>query len=147
MARPGARRDPRVDRYVAAARPFARPVLRHLRAVVHAGCPGVAETIKWGMPAFEHHGLLCFMAAFTAHAAFGFHRGEALAGVEVNREAMGHFGRLTAVADLPPRAALVRLVRRAAAVNEAVAAARAAARATRGPRPGARRRAAAPRRR
>jgi hypothetical protein len=67
------KKDPRVNAYTAEAAPFARPVLKHLRKVVHTGCPAVEETIKWGMCRhFLHAGILCRMAAFTAHCAFGF---------------------------------------------------------------------------
>ena len=67
-----ATKDPRVDAYIASAAPFARPILKRLRALVHEGCPEVVETIKWKMPAFEHAGPLCGMAAFKAHCVFGF---------------------------------------------------------------------------
>ena len=63
-------RDNRIDAYIAKSAPFARPILRHLRAVIHAGCPEVAETLKWGMPSFTYHGILCGFAAFKAHCAF-----------------------------------------------------------------------------
>jgi len=39
-------RDPRVDACIRKAEPFARPILAHLREVVHAGCPDVEEAIK-----------------------------------------------------------------------------------------------------
>ena len=68
-------RDPRIDAYIAKAEPFARPILEHLRALVHATCPDADETIKWGMPFFVSGGAsLCHMAAFKQHAAFGFWR-------------------------------------------------------------------------
>src|SRR5215216_3538687 len=60
-------RDPRVDAYIERAAPFAQPVLRHLREVVHAACPDVTETLKWSMPSFMYEGILCGMAAFKAH--------------------------------------------------------------------------------
>jgi hypothetical protein len=110
--------DPRVDAYVARAAPFARPILLHLRAVVHAAVPDVEETIKWGFPHFQHRGMLCSMAAFQGHCAFGFWKGKLLLGDGASEEAMGQFGRIGSVRDLPPRAALVRLVKRAAALNE-----------------------------
>ena len=69
-------KDSRVDAYVAKAAPFAQPILAHLRAMIHAGCPAVVETIKWGHPFFEHKGVLCSMAAFKAHCAFGFWHSE-----------------------------------------------------------------------
>src|SRR4051794_31523926 len=64
--------DPRVDAYIAKSAEFARPVLERIRTDVHAACPGVEETLKWGMPTFLHKGILCMMAAFKAHCTFGF---------------------------------------------------------------------------
>jgi uncharacterized protein YdhG (YjbR/CyaY superfamily) len=65
--------DPRVDAYIAKAAPFARPILRHLRKLVHEGSPEAEETMKWSMPAFVHRGkILCGMAAFKEHCTFGF---------------------------------------------------------------------------
>ena len=64
--------DPRIDAYIAKAAPFAQPILSHLRDIVHAACPEVVETVKWGMPYFTWNGNLCHMAAFTQHCAFGF---------------------------------------------------------------------------
>jgi Bacteriocin-protection, YdeI or OmpD-Associated/Domain of unknown function (DU1801) len=48
--------DPRVDAYIANSAAFAQPILENLRATVRAACPDVQETIKWGMPFFEHGG-------------------------------------------------------------------------------------------
>jgi hypothetical protein len=113
------RKDPRVDAYIAKAAPFARPVLTHLRAVVHAAVPGVEETIKWGMPHFLHGGILCGLAAFKAHCAFYVRGAEELLGGEARGDAMGQFGRITSVADLPSKAALARILKGALARNEA----------------------------
>ena len=63
--------DPRVDEYIEKSAPFARPILRRIRDVVHTGCPEVEETMKWSFPHFMHHGILCSMASFKAHCAFG----------------------------------------------------------------------------
>ena len=95
--------DPRVDAYIARAAEFARPVLAHLRKTVHAACPDVTETIKWGMPFFVRGDRpLAFMAAFKQHCGFGFWRGRSAASGEGNAEAMGQFGRIAALRDLPP---------------------------------------------
>lgn len=119
-----ARKDPRVTAYIAAAAPFARPILREIRAAVHEGCPSVEETLKWRMPSFVHRGLMGGMAAFKAHCTLWFWRGGLLPSLGPGKGgAMGQFGRLTSAADLPPRAHLVRLVREAAALNESLAAA------------------------
>ena len=114
-------RDPRVDAYIARAPDFARPVLEHLRAVVHEACPDVQETIKWGMPSFDHHGIMAGMAAFKAHATFGFWKSSLIlddAGRSAEA-AMGQFGRITSVADLPPKRVLAGYVKQAAKLNEA----------------------------
>jgi uncharacterized protein YdeI (YjbR/CyaY-like superfamily) len=111
--------DPRIDAYIARAAPFARPVLTHLRAVVHAAVPGVEETIKWGMPHFMHGGILCGFAAFKAHCAFHVRGAEDLLGSEARADAMGQFGRITALSDLPPKATLARILKEARARNEA----------------------------
>ena len=113
-------RDPRVDAYIQDAAPFARPILRHLRTVVHAACPEVEEAIKWGMPMFTYHGILCFMAAFTQHAGFGFWKGSKVVEGRDNQSgsAMGQFGRLTEVGQLPNRRLLTAYVRKAARLNE-----------------------------
>lgn len=117
------KRDPRIDAYVARAAPFARPVLTHLRRVIHAAVPGVEETIKWGMPHFLHGGILCGFAAFKAHCAFYVRGADGLLGDDARGGAMGQFGRIGSIADLPSRAALARILKGALARNEARAAA------------------------
>lgn len=115
-----AHRDPRVDAYIARAEPFARPILEHVRALVHEGCPGVEETIKWGMPSFTHAGaILCGMAAFKRHASFGFWKHAEVVGEAPASEGMGGFGKLLTIGDLPPKRRLLACVRKAARLNEA----------------------------
>lgn len=116
-----ATRDSRVTAYIADAAPFARPILTHLRTVVHEACPAAEETLKWGMPTFMHHGILCGFAAFKAHATFGFWKGALILDAQGRpaKAAMGNFGRLTAVSDLPARRVLLGYVRQAARLNEA----------------------------
>jgi uncharacterized protein YdeI (YjbR/CyaY-like superfamily) len=111
-------KDPRVDAYIKRAAPFARPILKRLRKIVHIGCPDVEETIKWNSPFFDHKGIVCFMAAFKQHCAFGFWKGSLIFGAE-NKDAMGHFGRITSVDDLPNEKQLIGFVRKAAELNEA----------------------------
>lgn len=112
------KKDPRIDAYIETSAEFARPVLRHLRKVVHAACPRVEETIKWGMPHFEYKGLLCNMAAFKAHCVFGFWKGALVFGGEARRDAMGHFGRITSVKELPPAKTIAAYVRQAMKLND-----------------------------
>lgn len=111
------RRDPRVDAYIAKAQPFAQPILGHLRDLVHAHAPGTEEAIKWGVPHFMLAGEnLAGMAAFKAHATFGFWRDEAVTGAARKEGAMGSMGRLTSLADLPDDAELAAMIARAAAL-------------------------------
>lgn len=107
--------DSRVDSYIAARAAFARPILAWLRERVHAACPEVEESIKWSMPAFSYKGRpLAHMAAFKAHATFGFwHRDAMATGKE--GEAMGQYGRIESLDDLPGAEAFEAQVREAAA--------------------------------
>lgn len=112
-------RDPRIDAYIEKSADFAKPILRHIREVVHSAVPEVEETLKWSMPAFMHDGILCGMAAFKGHAAFNLWKGSLIVGSDTDREAMGQFGRITKVSDLPGRRVLAGYIRQAAALNEA----------------------------
>src|SRR4051812_9949122 len=108
-----AKKDPRVGAYIKRAAPFARPILKHLRKIVHAGCPDVDETIKWNFPFFERKGTICFMAAFKEHCAFGFWKGSLIFDAK-GKGAMGDFGRITSIGDLPNAKTLAGYVRKAA---------------------------------
>ena len=112
--------DPRIDSYIARQADFARPILEHLRSAVHAACPEAEETLKWGMPHFLYKGeMLAGMAAFKAHATFGFWRARDVLGeTGAERDAMGQFGRLTSVEDLPPDDALQAMIRDAMALTD-----------------------------
>lgn len=115
-----ARKDPRIDAYIAKAAPFARPILKQIRKIVHTGAPDVVETIKWSIPHFEHKGVMCGMAAFKAHCTFGFWKSELIFGAtRPSDDAAGQFGRITKLSDLPPDDVLVGYVRKAAELNEA----------------------------
>jgi uncharacterized protein YdeI (YjbR/CyaY-like superfamily) len=108
-------RNPDVDAYIERARPFARPILEHIRKRVHSAVPNIEEAKKWGAPAFMLNGkILLIMAAFKAHAALNFWRGQELRGSEADADAMGQFGRLKSVDDLPSNDELDRLIREAA---------------------------------
>ncbi|MEO6214378.1 MAG: YdeI/OmpD-associated family protein [Vicinamibacterales bacterium] len=113
-------RDQRVDTYIERAQPFSRPILRHLRKVVHTGCPDVVETMKWSFPHFDYKGIFCGMASFKEHCTFGFWKASLLEGLGgIDKEAMGQFGRIASLGDLPPERKLVALVQQAAKLNDA----------------------------
>jgi uncharacterized protein YdeI (YjbR/CyaY-like superfamily) len=111
--------DVRVDAYIDKAEPFAKPILNHIRKLVHQAVPDVRETIKWSFPHFERKGIVCSMAAFKAHCAMGFWNSSILEADQRQRTAMGQFGRLTSLKDLPADRALVALVKKAASLNDA----------------------------
>ena len=113
--------DPRVDAYIEKSRDFAKPILLHIRGVVHEACPEIVETIKWGFPHFDHKGMLCSMASFKEHCAFGFWKQSLLEAdaFPSERTAMGSFGRLTSIADLPDDETLKKLIADAMKLNEA----------------------------
>jgi len=114
-----ATRDPRIDAYIAKAQPFARPILARFRKAMHAGCPGVTETLKWSVPAFEHHGMLGGMAAFKAHCIFGFWKAPLMKTVATRKDRIGRYGRLASIDAMPGEKALIAMVKEAAALNEA----------------------------
>jgi uncharacterized protein YdeI (YjbR/CyaY-like superfamily) len=116
-------RDFRVDAYIAKSADFAKPILTHLREVVHAACPQVEETMKWSSPHFDYRGqMMCMMAGFKEHAIFGFWKGSLIAGVAPNRnnggEAMGNYGKLKSVKDLPSKKELTAFIKQAMKLND-----------------------------
>lgn len=108
-------RDARIDAYIAKAAPFARPILEHLRALVHEACTEAEETLKWSAPHFTVAGkILAGMAAFKQHVAFAVPMLDASDGDTAKRdEAMGQYGRITALSDLPAKRILVAQLRKA----------------------------------
>ncbi len=112
--------DPRIDAYIEKAAPFAQPILIHLRKLVHKACPDIVETIKWSMPIFEHKGIVCNMAAFKEHCAFGFWKQKILDtdAFPRHKSAMGSFGRITAISDLPKDKEMIELIKLAVELNE-----------------------------
>jgi uncharacterized protein YdeI (YjbR/CyaY-like superfamily) len=112
------KRDPRVDAYIEKSAGFARPILTHLRATVHGACPDVEEAMKWSFPHFLYKGMLCSMAAFKQHCAFGFWKGSLVLDGAGDGDAMGQFGRITKASDLPPKKVLVGYIKRAATLND-----------------------------
>ena len=114
-----AKRDLRVDAYIAKAAQFAQPILRRVRKLVHAGCPEVQETIKWNLPTFEYHGIMLGMAAFKNHCSIGFWKSELIMDkCAASDGGMGHFGKITRLKDLPSDKRFIEYVRKAAALNK-----------------------------
>ena len=110
--------DKRVDAYIAKAPDFAKPILTHLRAIVHEGCPECEETIKWNTPNFMYNGMLCGMVAFKEHCAFHFWKGKLVVDEDEKEGAGRQFGKLSKVSDLPSKKVLLAYVKKAKALND-----------------------------
>ena len=115
-----AKKDPRVDAYIAKSADFAKPILKHFRKLVHQAAPQIEETLKWSMPSFVHKGIVCGMAAFKHHAVVHFWKGDLMFAGDTKKreEAMGDFGRLTSVDQLPDDDVMLGYIRKAVELNE-----------------------------
>ena len=119
-------KDKRIDAYIAKAQPFAQPILKKLRELIHKGNPEVQETIKWGMPSFDYKGPFCSFAAFKQHAVFGFWKYKLIKdpngylGEIFNKggTSMGNLGRMTSIKDLPPDKYVIDFVKQAKKLND-----------------------------
>lgn len=120
------KRDNRVDAYIEKSADFAKPILNHIRELVHKACPDVEETIKWSFASFDYKGPFFSMAAFKQHAVCGFWKYSLLndpdgyLGERSNKggEAMGNMGRITSIKDLPPDKVIIDLIKQAKKLND-----------------------------
>jgi uncharacterized protein YdeI (YjbR/CyaY-like superfamily) len=112
-------KNPRLDVYIAKSADFAKPILKQLRETVHAACPEVEETMKWSFPHFTYKGMLCSMAAFKAHATFGFWKQELVVkAAGKDGAALAQRPRFESVADLPSKKSLTACIRVAMMLND-----------------------------
>ncbi len=114
--------DPFVDAYIEKSKDFAKPILIHIRELVHAACPDVVETKKWSFPHFDYKGeMMCSMAAFKEHCAFNFWKQSLLdaSAFPAEKTAMGSFGRITSLKDLPSNKIFKKLIHDAMKLNDA----------------------------
>jgi len=117
------KKDKRIDAYIAKAQDFAKPILRHLRELVHTSCPDVTETIKWGLPHFDYKGMMCAMASFKEHCAFGFWKASLMSDSKLlamaqSEAAMGHLGKIKSLKDLPADKILIQYIKEACRLND-----------------------------
>ena len=121
---PTPKHNPKVDAYAEKMEGFAKPLFAHLRALIHATCPGVIEEVKWGNPHFDYHGdMMCIFAAYKAHCSFTFYKDALMSDARLKANdgvpaAKRFMGRLTRIADLPPAQELESWIREAMALNE-----------------------------
>lgn len=117
------KRSKAVDMYIAKSKPFAQPILEHIRDIVHSASPDIEEVMKWSFPHFNYKGTICSMAAFKEHCAFGFWKGSIMKDGDkiinpVGKTAMGSLGRITSVKELPSKKILVKYIKEAIDLNE-----------------------------
>ncbi len=119
------KKNPGIDAYINKSAEFAKPVLKHFRALVHKVCPEVEEKLKWGMPHFDYHGgPMAHMAAFKQHCAIGFWKAglmknnEKLMSAAKSESAMGHLGKITSLKDLPKDSVLAKYIHEGMKLNE-----------------------------
>lgn len=112
--------NPRVTAYIKKQQPFAQPILKYLREVVHEAVPECEETLKWSAPAYMHHGIVCITAGFKKHIAVVLWKGPLILDTKGKRadEAWGDYGRVASIEDLPSRSMLIKYLRKAAKLNE-----------------------------
>lgn len=112
-----------VDAYIAKSADFAKPILSHLRELIHKSCPEVQEVIKWGFPNFDYKGVMCNMAAFKQHCSFGFWKASMMNDPKKvlqssDKGGMGNFDRITSLKDLPSDKVLTGFIKQAMELNE-----------------------------
>lgn len=116
-------KDPRIDAYIEKAEPFARPVLKKVRALFHKGCPKLEETMKWGAPSFDYQGMLGGMASFKQHVSYGFWKAKLMddpQGILKSATGQSNFSfKASSIADLPDEMVLVAYVKEAKRLNDA----------------------------
>jgi uncharacterized protein YdeI (YjbR/CyaY-like superfamily) len=116
--------NPKVDDYMANAADFAKPVMAHLRKLLHKTCPGVIEEMKWGIPHFDYKGeMMCIFAAYKSHCAFTFWKESLMSDPKLKanptvKAINRYMGKITALSDLPSDRQLVAYIKEAMALND-----------------------------
>ena len=115
-------KDKRIDAYIAKSADYAKPIMEHLRKLIHKTCPEVTETVKWGMPSFEYKGPFVGFAAFKKHAVLGFWKAAIMKDKKIltgkdTKGAMGNLGKLESIDDLPKDTVLVKWIKEAMKLN------------------------------
>lgn len=115
--------DKRVDAYIAKSADFAKPILMHIRELVHKAVPDIEETMKWSFPHFVYKGgTICSMASFKEHCAFGFWKASLMSDPDgiletSEKNSMGHLGKILSMEHLPKDRILLKYIKEAAELN------------------------------
>jgi uncharacterized protein YdeI (YjbR/CyaY-like superfamily) len=113
-----------VDGYIAKSADFAKPILEHLRKIIHDTCPEVEEVMKWGIPHFDYKGdMMCILAAYKNHCSFSLYKAELMSDPKIKEsvkagQKMGYMDKIKTLSDLPAKKTLVAYIKEAMALNE-----------------------------
>ena len=119
-----AKKDKAIDAYISRSADFAKPILDHIRQLVHATCPEVEEKMKWSFPHFDYKGeMMCSMAAFKQHAVMGFWKAALMKDASLletarSEVAMGHLGKISSLKDLPADKKIIAWIKEAMKLND-----------------------------
>ena len=114
-----------IEKYIHQSPEFAKPVFQLLVKWIIETCPNSNEAIKWGFPHFMYHGkILCSFAAFSKHCAINiptakFMEDQTLQHTAESKIAMGHFGKITSVKDLPTKKKFIGYLKAAMVIIDA----------------------------
>lgn len=114
----------KVDDYIAKSSDFAKPILAHLRLLIHETCPEAQEAVKWGIPHFDYKDqMMCILAAYKQHCSLSFWKAELMSDPRLKDNAKliptkRYAGKLRSLADLPPDPELIAYIKEAMALNE-----------------------------
>jgi uncharacterized protein YdeI (YjbR/CyaY-like superfamily) len=113
-----------VDAYIVNSEDFAKPILEHLRKLIHNNCPNVEEAIKWSFPHFSYKGdNMCVIASYKNHSSFTFLKDELMTDprLKANKDKkpiQRFLGKITKMADLPPDEEFIAMLKEAMLLNE-----------------------------
>jgi len=112
-----------VDDYIAKMADFAKPILNHLREVVHSTCPNVEENIKWGIPHYSYKcDHLVMMAGFKHHCSFNLHKAELMKDKAIQDSVkqgkkFGYMDKIKDISELPDTTTLSAYIKEAMELN------------------------------
>ena len=115
--------DARIDAYIDKSADFAKPILKHLRQLMHKACPDVVETMKWSMPFFDYNGtVMCNMAAFKEHCRLFFWKSKLMNDPEKilpqSEDDASKLNKITSLKNLPSDKILMVYIKGAMLLNE-----------------------------
>lgn len=116
------RLNPIVTDYINNVEPFAKPIVKKLRAIFLKADKRLVENVKWGLPSYEYKGIVGGFASFKNHVAWGLWKSSLLkdpkGAIGLARASIMSAGKLSSVKDLPKEQHLIDLIKQAVELNE-----------------------------